>query len=169
MIFENVLKGMVINMKKNLFAIIFLLLGAAAGGSIIYKLINIKETKKIEKFKGYYQLLNQWLILKQEDKLLAQYFIDNNYKTVAIYGMGELGKRFYAELKNNDKVQVKYAVDQNTANIYAELKVLTLEDKMPKVDVIVVTATFAFYEIEKKLSEKVACPIVSLEEIVSEI
>ncbi len=151
---------------------LFSLLGVVAGGAAVNRIFSSKESKKeekIDKFKGYYQLLNQWLILKQEGKLLDQYFVDNEYRTVAIYGMGEMGNRFYNELKNSDKVQVKYAIDQNTRNVYSELEVLALEDELPKVDVIVVTATFAFYEIEKKLSKKVTCPVVSLEDIVLEV
>lgn len=158
-------------MKKWLTAVISLFLGVAAGGMAANKIFRLKETKKdgkIDKFKGYYQLLNQWLILKQEGKLLDKYFVDNGYKTVAIYGMGEMGNRLYDELKNSEEVQVKYAVDQNKASIYSELELLAMEDEMPEADVIVVTATFAFYEIEKELSEKVAFPIVSLEDIVLE-
>lgn len=158
-------------MKKGLLATASLLAGTAAGAAVMCKVQNSAveaKEEKVDKFKGYYNMLNQWLVLKQEGKSLEQYFLDNGYKIVAIYGMGEMGNRLYDELKDSDKVEVKYAVDQNTYSTYSELEVLDTEDNLPEVDVVVVTATFAFDEIEEKLSEKIDCPIVSLDDVVYE-
>lgn len=127
-----------------------------------------KNKKSKDKFKGYYNLLNQWLRLKQERKSLETFFAENQYKTIAIYGMGELGNRLYDELKDSN-IQVEYAIDENTAGAYSEVKVITPEENLPEVDVIVVTAVFAYNEIEEKLSEKTHLPIISLEDIVYEV
>lgn len=157
-------------MKKGFLALTGAVVGVAAGATAMNKLqgqvVDAKDAK-IDKFKGYYNMLNQWLILKQEGKSLEKYFIDNNYKTIAIYGMGEMGNRLYDELKNTD-IEIKYAVDQNAAGTYSELEVLEKEDDFPEVDAMVVTATFAFDVIEEELSEKVEFPIVSLEDVVYE-
>lgn len=126
-----------------------------------------KKQKSRDKFKGYYNLLNQWLRLRQENKSLEAFFAENQYKTVAIYGMGELGNRLYDELKNSS-VQVKYAIDENTAGVYSEIDVIGPEDDFPEVDVIVVTAVFAYSEIEGKLSGRTDIPVVSLEDVVYE-
>lgn len=127
-----------------------------------------KNKKSKDKFKGYYNLLNQWLRLKQERKSLETFFAENQYKTIAIYGMGELGNRLYDELKDSN-IQVEYAIDENTAGAYSEVKVITAEENLPEVDVIVVTAVFAYNEIEEKLSEKTHLPVISLEDIVYEV
>ena len=113
-------------------------------------------------------MLNQWLILKQEGKSLIEYFNKNGYKSVAIYGMGEMGNRLYDELKDSE-IELKYAIDKNAAGTYSELNVIGKDDDFPEVDVLVVTATFAFDEIEDELSGKVDWPIVSLEDVVYEI
>ena len=42
-----------------------------------------------------FKILNKWLNLNHDGKSLQKYFDDNYIKTVAIYGMGELGKRLY--------------------------------------------------------------------------
>lgn len=157
-------------MKKGI-GIFGAIAGATAGAIVVKKLsdreINHKTTK-VDKFKGYYNMLNQWLCIKQEGKSLDVYFKENGYKTVAIYGMGEMGNRLYDELKNTE-IEVKYAIDKNAACTYSELQVLELEDELPEADVIVVTATFAFEEIEEELSGKVTMPIVSLENVVYEV
>lgn len=157
-------------MKKGM-GVLGAIAGAAAGAIVVKKLsdkeINQKTTK-VDKFKGYYNMLNQWLCIKQEGKSLVAYFKENGYKTVAIYGMGEMGNRLYDELKNTE-IEVKYAIDKNAVCTYSELQVFEVEDDLPEVDVVVVTATFAFDEIEEELSEKVAMPIVSLEDVVYEV
>lgn len=161
-------------MKNGFIATITSMLGATAGVVITQKInnktINQKE-EKINKFKSYYNLLNQWLCLKQENKNLSEYFQNNNFHTLAIYGMGELGNRLYEELKTTS-AEIKYAIDKNAFSTYSELNVFDLEDVDPNaspVDVIVVTAIFAFDEIEIELKSRYSCPIVSLEDIIFEL
>lgn len=157
-------------MKKGGVAVLSTVIGAVAGaaavGKVQGKTIN-QKAEKVDKFKGYYNMLNQWLVLKQEGKSLEKYFTDNGYKTIAIYGMGEMGNRLYDELKGTS-VTVKYAVDKNAASTYSELDVIDPEDEYDQVDAIVVSAIFAFDEIEEMLGDKVDFPIVSLEDVVYE-
>lgn len=141
--------------------------GALVGGSVTGKSVE-QKSKKVDKFRGYYNLLNQWLFLKQSGKSLEEYFEKNNYKKIAIYGMGEMGNRLYEELKNSN-INIKYAIDKEAECVYSELKVVDLEEELEEVDVIVVAATFAFEEIEEKLRDQVDCMIVSLEDVVFEL
>lgn len=142
-------------------------LGAAITGKISAKSTN-KKSEKVDKFKTYYNMLNQWLLLKQEGKSLEDYFIESNIKTIAIYGMGEMGNRLYDELKNS-KVEVKYAIDKEAESIYSELDVRKLEDGMPFVDAVIVTAVFAFEDIKNELASSVDYQIISLEDVVYEV
>lgn len=158
-------------MKKGVVAflsgIIGAVIGAVGSGYLGSKQIE-RKTEKVDKFKGYYNILNQWLVLKQEGKCLSEFFKVNNYKTIAIYGMGEMGNRLYDELKDSE-IEVKYAVDKNADSTYSELNVIYPEEDFEVADVMVVTATFAYCEIEEKLSKKISFPIVSLEDVVYEI
>ena len=79
-----------------------------------------------------------------------------------------MGNRLYDELKNSTEVTMKYAVDQNAASAYAEIEVIDKDEDYEDVDVMVVTATFAFDEISEELSEKVNFPVVCLEDVVFE-
>lgn len=159
-------------MTEVLIGIFALVIGLVVG----YRLsehLNTKEEfilqKKVNKYREYYAMINQWLMLKQEGVTLEKYFIDNHYKTVAIYGMGELGTRFYNELKDSAKVEVKYAVDKNVAGTYSELPVRKLEKPLDDIDVIVVTAVFDFDEIEKLLKKVTTAEIISLDDVIFEI
>lgn len=144
------------------------LIGAAiTGGFLSYKKnkVIMEKENKINKFRSYYCLLNQWLALKEEGKKLESYFINNKYKTIAIYGMGELGTRLYNELKNSS-IEVLYAIDKNATSIYSDLKIYGPNDKLDTVDVIVVTAIFAFDDIVNDLNKISHCPVISLEDVV---
>ena len=155
-------------MNKVLVGAISGLLGAVAGGlgaSYIADKQLMKSTKKVDKFKNYYGLLNQWLLLKQEGKSLEDYFKEKGIKTIAIYGMGEMGNRLYDELKGSN-IKVKYGIDKESSSVYSELEVIGYEEISEDVDAIVVTAVFAFEEIAAELKNSVSFPIISLEDVV---
>lgn len=129
----------------------------------------IKEKDEIlKKVHELYMAFDQWLQIRQEGKSLKEYFQRNNYKAVAIYGMKELGERLYDELKSSD-IEVAYIIDKNADRIYADVNVITPDEELEPVDVIVVTAIYYFDEIEELLSKKVECPVVSLEDILYEV
>lgn len=157
------------DMKKKGTVLLSLVTGLVSGmGSMGYfknKELAEKD-KKIEKFRSYYNLLNQWIINNHAGKSLEQYFIDHNYHTIAIYGMGEIGNRFYEQIKESDKIEVKYAIDQEASYISGMLKVYDPDEtEFPEVDVVVVTALFAYDEIAKMLNAKKFLTI-SLEDII---
>ncbi len=157
-------------MKKNIIfitsigAIVSFISGVISVSILTRNILQQKEYK-IDKFKGYYYLLNHWLTLKQNEKFLETYFKDRGYNSIAIYGMGELGNHFYEEMKNTD-IEIKYAIDKNASTTDVDIEIINLEDELPKVDVIVVTATFAFDEIYKNISTITDIPVVSLDDIV---
>ena len=139
----------------------------------------MKEVKEnIKKISSYYHLFNRWLLLRQNGKSCVDYFEKNQYKTIAIYGMKEFGERLFDELRNTD-IKVKYVIDKNVENLYANiiyandkydgLRVVSPEEELQEVDVIVVTANFYFDEIIESLYEKIDVPVVSLEEVLSEV
>lgn len=158
-------------MKKGFVAITSLLAGFAGGaavvGSATSKVAN-SSNKEIEKFKNYYNILCQWMAIKQEGRSLKEYFIQNGYNSIAIYGMGGLGCRLYEDLRG-EGLDIKYALDKMAVSPYSELKIIAPEDELEPVDVIVVTATFAFDEISEMLSAKTEGKVVSLEDVVYEI
>lgn len=133
--------------------------------------LNKKIAEKDENAKKVHELymaFDQWMQVRQEGKSLVEYFQQQNYKTVAIYGMKELGERLYDELSGSD-VTVSYIIDKNADELYADVDIVTPDEKLKPVDAIVVTAIYYFDEIKEELSQKIDCPIISLEDILYEI
>ncbi len=146
-------------------------IGAAAGSVAIGTKLKkeLQTTKdKASKMSSYYHMFNKWLMVRQEGKSLADFFEENQYKTIAIYGMKEFGERLLDELKDSG-ITVKYIIDKNADGIYADIDVVTPDEELESVDAIVVTATFYFDEIEEMLYQKVDCPVISLEDVLYEL
>lgn len=123
------------------------------------------EKEYSEKMVSYYHLFNRWLRKKQFGESVTEYFKNNSIASIAIYGYRELGQRLFDELKETD-IKVKYVIDKNVDNVFAEVDTYSPDEEFPHVDAIVVTASYYFDEIEDELYEKVNCPILSLEQII---
>lgn len=158
-------------MKKGVISILSLLTGAAAGAGAVGKLQGdkIKKAKEMSgKHLALFLMMNQWVKVKQEGKNLYSYFEINGYKKIAVYGMSYAGETLINELKGTG-VEVAYGIDKKAYSLYADVDIVTMNDELEEVDAIVVTAITFFDEIEEQLSEKVECPIISLEDILYEV
>ena len=158
-------------MKKPVISILSTLAGAAFGAAAVGKM-SMDKTKKIQsmsdKHLELFKMMAQWVKAKQEGKNLASYLEQNGYKKIAIYGMSYAGETLVGELDGTG-VTVAYGIDKNADSIYADIDVVTMDDDLEPVDAIVVTAITFFDEIEEQLSEKVDCPIISLEDVLYEV
>jgi hypothetical protein len=147
------------------------LTGAVAAATAVGRIMG-KSTQKAQgyadKHLALFKMMNQWVRVKQEGKNLSTYFENNGYKNIAIYGMSFAGETLIEELKNTD-IKVAYGIDKNAESIYADVDVVSADDDLMDVDAIVVTAITFFDEIEEMLSEKVDCPIISLEDVLYEV
>lgn len=142
--------------------------GVVLGGAMTAKQGTERE-RKVDKFKTYYVMLNQWLALKEEGKNLEEYFLKNNYRNIALYGMGEMGRHLCEELKGS-QVNIQYAIDKEAEDIVADMQVFSLQDvKDTNVDAVIVSAVFAFDEIEDELKGVFKCPVISLEDVIYEV
>lgn len=121
-----------------------------------------------EKHLGLFLLMNQWTSVKQDNKKLEEYFIKNNYKRIAIYGMSYVGLSLIKELQDS-QIEIVYGIDKNAASIYSKIKLLTIDDCLPEVDAVVITLINGFDKICEVLSEKIGCSIIAIEDIINEI
>lgn len=160
-------------MKKEtiLSTLLGIFIGAAAGIGLSHasKSDKVNEFDKVKKFKSYYNMLNQWIILKNKGKSLNDYFVENKIHKIAVYGMGEIGERFLEEMSVCHDVEICYAIDQNADGVLLEIPVKTLDDMLEPVDAVIVTAVFAFDSIAPELKAKTSAPIISLKEIIQEL
>lgn len=120
------------------------------------------------RYASYWQLLDSWLWLKEEQIPLEKFFLDRGARSVAVYGAGMLGRHLLKELEDS-QVQVEYVIDQKAEGIDAGLKAYRPDDSYPPAEMIVVTATYDYHKIRGKLAEQGHKNIVSLDEVVLEL
>lgn len=82
--------------------------------------------------------------------------------------MSYAGETLIDELKGS-KIEIAYGIDQRASSIYADVDIVSAEDTLKDVDAVVVTAISFFDEIEEKISLKLDCPIISLEDVLYDI
>lgn len=125
----------------------------------ISKLQNLldKDTKII-------QIMNKWIEYLQEGRNISKYFSLRNFKTVAIYGYGFLGKCLKRELEQKD-ILVPYVIDQNKSGE----GIVSWEDDWKIVDCIVVTVVNSYKHIREKILRKQFVNIIFIEDIFKEI
>ncbi len=159
------------NIMKTILPYITLICGGVLGAEVMWR-IREKKISSVRQLSDKYlrmmHVLNQWLNAQQTGADISKYFMENNYHTIAVYGMGCLGERLTAALRGTD-IRVSYCIDKRAEDMSDIGMIKSMEDDLPEVDAIVVTAIYYFDEIEDELSEKVNCPIISLEDIIKRI
>lgn len=127
--------------------------------------IELNKIKQIDKFNSYYLMYEAWVELYQDNLRISDYLKKENMHKIAIYGYGNIGKIFYREIKGSE-IQVSYIIDREAGSFIEEVPVFGLQDKLPEVDVIIVTIPDQMENIQRDLRKLCDYPIISLEEVV---
>ncbi len=117
----------------------------------MYKLDNANRDRDC------FTTLKRWLENRNQNKYFSDYFYQYGYRTISIYGAGDLGRLLYEEIKGTDII-VKYFVDKNAEGIHQVdgIPVYTLSEAVfaEETDVLVVTPIGNYDEICKVLAEQ---------------
>ncbi len=120
------------------------------------------------KYKNLFVLLDRWMMLENQGTHTKEYFEKYDYHKVAIYGMGRLGRWLVRTLKDAS-VDIVYAIDQRSNIDMLGVDKKNLEDELPDVDVVIVTAIEDFDDIELKICSRLNVNVVSLDEVIAEL
>lgn len=121
--------------------------------------------QRANKFVKYFNLLITWMQNANALGNVEDFFERHRFKSIAIYGAGKVGMLFYDLIKESKKFEVKYFIDRSSKKL-EEVKVYTINQKFPDVDVIVVSAIFDYENIKMLLGKKTKSSIVSLEDVI---
>lgn len=114
-----------------------------------------------------YRILKRWLMLYQKNIHLADFFRKKLIKTIAIYGMGDLGELTLQDLRDSS-VKVLYGIDQRAKQLQSTVPVLRLEEISEQVDMVIITAKVDYYDIRNNILQHMECGIMTLEDILVE-
>jgi lactate dehydrogenase-like 2-hydroxyacid dehydrogenase len=129
-----------------------------------------KEAENCGKYKKYFRILDKWLEINESGRSLEEYFTENGFKNIAVYGMGKIGVHLTKGLQGCSKVKITYGIDKSVKNLMlGGCPIYTLDDHLADVDAVIVTAVFAYDEVKGELEKKLNCPIVSLEDVMESL
>ena len=115
-----------------------------------------------------YKLMSRWMAINQRGRNIYEYFEKNDYKKIAVYGLHYVGERLCDELRNTD-IDIVFTMDKNSSRRYYGIKNYSSFNNLPNVDAVIVTPITFYSDIKFELSEKIKCPIISLDTVISEI
>lgn len=125
---------------------------------------------------GYFDsfvTMKRWMENRNDGKSLATYFAEHRYRSVGIYGAGDLGRLLWAELKGSS-VRVEFFVDRNAESLgqIDGVPVVAMEEitKCAPVDGLIVTPLGIVDEICGELIAILPeLPVISLRDAVYEL
>lgn len=124
--------------------------------------------KEYTKFREYYNVMQQWVVMLQKKISLSEYLLQNGFKKIVLYGMSDIGNCLAAEIMEDDKCDLLYAIDQGEPKLYTDVTCIKL-DEIPcyeKPDLIIVTLPHIFEEIRDRITLLCDCKIKSITEVV---
>ena len=130
------------------------------------EICNLKVS--IQRQREYWMILDQWMVAIEKGIVQDQYLIDNGFQTIAIYGMGMLGKHLFNQLQDK-KIKIAYLIDCNKIQVSHNIHTYVIEDNLPDCDLIIVTVMYNFDQIKNKLQKKTNARIMSLNEYIENL
>lgn len=124
----------------------------------------------LQKHRYLFNIAMQFLNCVQEECSFKEYFNKNDVKSVAVYGIGIVGKSLIYQLEK-EGVNISYVVDRIAGNIGEKHITYRPEDELPEADMLIITA-YDYEAIKNKLSgdnSKHVKKIVSIDEMLGEI
>lgn len=117
---------------------------------------------RCDKYKFFYKSFERMLNLRLDGKTVSKYILDRNYKSVAIYGLGMIGK-ILVKILMEESVNIVYGIDQNKyKDRFFKFPVYTLQDELKNVEIIIITVESGFLQIKDELEKRVQADIVSV-------
>lgn len=114
------------------------------------------------------QTYDKWMQLEENGKTINDILHAHGYQTVAIYGMGYLGKRLYERLVA-EGADILCGIDKNAHYMYKNLYVHAIDDDdLPDADVIIVTPIYFYNEIRDTIKEYRNVDVCSLYELLDD-
>lgn len=138
-------------------------LGFVLGGKVLVSMINDYKKRMKRNFSNM-MLFNDWLEFLYSGGKIEQYFYNQGYKRIMIYGNGYIGKRLRQALDQTD-IEIVAIMDKVVPADEKEL-VIGIDSVIPDIDCVIVTPVFFYDEISAMLKEKTNVPIVSIQSVI---
>lgn len=115
----------------------------------------------------YETAINLMFLIQEREYVFKKYFQDKKINSVAIYGLGKLGKALLFQFEK-EQISIKYTIDKYVGAIKKEIPMYRPEEQLPYVDIMIITS-YEFESINNYLMDKGVKNIVSLHELLDNV
>lgn len=132
--------------------------------------VQLKRLRDNEKCKKMFRVLSDWMTVREQGILVADYLIEMRMHSVLIYGYGHFGRHLLAELQKSD-IEVKGIIDRNAHYIDTDTMVRTLEDDIEAADAVIIAILKNENSdmIEKNIMRRIDARVFWITDIISEL
>jgi FlaA1/EpsC-like NDP-sugar epimerase len=127
------------------------------------------QYKSNERINVLNNVMTNWCMAFTEGTAIGVWLVEHNYKRIAIYGMGISGEILFKQLSSNKEINVVCGIDRNKDIKISGLEMYSIENEIPQVDIVVVTAVYSFEQIKADIEMKCKCKVISLDYLVDEM
>lgn len=134
-----------------------------------YKKILSEKDEMIKKQEAALKTYEQWIELYQQGKKIEEYLQRNGYHSIALYGMGRIGKNLF-DVISGAQMELNYVVDRHLSMVdghYRSVPCYNPKSVLPKTDLIIVTVSG---EADSILSQLSGCgsPAISIQRLIKQ-
>lgn len=125
-----------------------------------------EEIEEQSKDSEYLDLMDKWMICKENSKPITSWL--NKYKIdkVAIYGIGVFGRHLINEIDESE-IELLYAIDRNITT-HGNVQVFSPDNLPNERTTLIVTSPYYFADIYKDMKSKGFKQIISIKQLIDE-
>lgn len=151
--------------SKKVIALLLYVAGIGFSAFEFGLIVSKNKDDVIKKYKSYFYLMLEWMTILENGKLISDYLDEKGYTRIAVYGGRDMGEHLVKQIVERD-ISVAYIIDRSLSRFKYDIPIYTLEDQLPMVDAIIVTPIWDYDNIKTKLSAKVSCPIIPMDNLI---
>lgn len=123
---------------------------------------NIMRGKEHASLKKKWDVLDKWMLLKENGIKFSEHLLGMGICRVAVYGCTVLGQCLYDEIKTD--VQVQYFIDRNADRMKKKIPVYSLKSDLPEVDCVIITLIDEAEKVQREVAELLHVKVIVLKD-----
>lgn len=133
--------------------------------SLDFEMLNRLQTE-VNKYKEHSRVMGRMACLGNINERIDRYIKDNSINSIAIYGMGDIAKVIILHIQNE---RIRYIIDKNYRRVKSSYPIYGIEEKLPDVDLIIVSLPTLFNVVYKDLVRITNATIISIDAFLDEL
>ena len=120
----------------------------------------------IAKFENMFNIMHLWKEISEKGHSISEYFLSRNYRRIAIYGKGKIGRHIEKEVIKSG-IEVAYYIDRNEM-LQDGISCIGPQSILPQCDCVVISVIDGMSNVKNALNESFAGDIKSITDVIKD-